>query len=391
MHLKHLSVLVIDAWMPTPDRDSASLRIANLLDVLEDMVGTLTFGVGDSPDWRALDTMHGSPFPRQDAQIKLLSGHAAVESHLDACGRSYDVVILSRLSTARRYMQAVRGKAPQAVVIFDTTDLHYLRGFRGARVTGNAKLMQSALLAKRDELALVREADSTLVVSTVEQAILADECPGAPVHVVSNIHTASRSPRLFSERSGIVFVGSFAHHPNIDAMAHFCERVLPLLRARIEDVKVTVIGPHVPDWLREASAEDFIVTGYVPEIEPYFDSCRVSIAPLRYGAGVKGKVLLSMGYGVPVVASSIAAEGIPVEDGRDVLIADSAEGFSNCVAELHTNQALWERVSVNGLKIVDRHFSAFAARTALSSLFDGLGLGARREIRPDRHVSTELS
>ncbi len=387
--LEHISVLVIDSWIPAPDRDSASLRIVQLLDVLRNIAGKVTFGVGDSPEWRVSDALQGWPPSLRNSRIRLLDGHAAVESHLDECGHSYDVVILSRLSIARRYMEMVRRQAPQAAVIFDTTDLHYLRGFRGAKVTGSVKMMQSALLAKRDELALIRQADAALVVSTVEQAMLADECPGAPVHVVSNIHTARGPRRRFSERSGIVFIGSFSHHPNIDAMEYFADCVRPLLKERLPDVTVTVIGPHVPDSLRAKSADDFLITGYVPDVEPYFDSCRVSIAPLRYGAGVKGKVLLSMGYGVPVVATSIAAEGIPAADGRDMLIADSAEAFTDSVAELHTNQTLWERVSANGLKIVDQSFSVSAARAALTGVLEGLGVAKRRASGRDRHLSPE--
>jgi glycosyltransferase involved in cell wall biosynthesis len=280
---------------------------------------------------------------------------------------------------ASRYMQVVRQAAPQAAVIFDTTDLHFLRGFRGAKVTGKINLMRSALLAKRDELAVARQADCTLVVSPVEKTILEEECPGIPVHVVSNIHTAYGSRQPFSERSGIIFVGSFPHHPNIDGMAYFYEGIYPLLKAKLPDVKITIIGSDPPAWLKQARTDHFIVTDYVPDIAPYFDHCRLSIAPLRYGAGVKGKVLLSMGYGVPVVASSIAAEGIPVVNGRDMLIADTPESFGEAIIELYNNEALWDQMSANGLKIIDQHFSFAAARQALVNLLDCLGLKAQVE------------
>lgn len=375
--MKNLSILVIDAWMPLPDRDSASLRIVNLLSILEQLAGNITFGVGDPPDWRTADKWQSSTQPFQGTRVELLEGHVAIEAHLKQQGQSYDVVILSRLSVANRYMQAVRQSAPQAAVIFDTTDLHFLRGFRGAKVTGKVNLMKSALLAKRDELALARQADCTLVVSSVEKAILEEECPGIPVHIISNIHTVYDSRQPFSERSGLIFVGSFPHHPNIDGMAYFCKDIYPLLKAKLPDVKITIIGSDPPTWLQQASTDRFIVTDYVPDIAPYFNRCRLSIAPLRYGAGVKGKVLLSMGYGVPVVASSIAAEGIPVKNGRDMLIADTPESFSEAIIKLYHNEDLWSQMSENSLEIVNKHFSFTAARQAITDLFNSLGLKSR--------------
>ncbi|HSM72339.1 MAG TPA: glycosyltransferase, partial [Anaerolineales bacterium] len=343
--MKDLSILVIDVWMPTPDRDSASLRIVNLLSILEQIAGKLTFGVGDPPSWRDPEKWKSSSHSLQDTLIELLEGHAVIEEHIKQQGQNYDVIILSRLIIANRYMAAVRKYAPQAAVIFDTTDLHFLRGFRAAKVTGKVNLMKSALLAKKDELSIVRQADCTLVVSSVEKSILEEECPGIPVHILSNIHTVYGSQQSFFERDGIIFVGSFPHHPNIDGMTYFCEHIHPILKRKMPDVKISIIGSDPPEWLKRAETDSFIVTDYVPDIAPYLNRCRLSIAPLRYGAGVKGKVLLSMGYGVPVVASSIAAEGIPVENEHDMLIADTPENFSEAIVELYQNEALWTQMS----------------------------------------------
>jgi hypothetical protein len=334
--------------MPTPDRDSASLRIVNLLSILEKMVDKLTFAVGDSPSWRTSDKWQLSIYPLQDTKINLLKGHDAIAEHLRQQGQIYDVVILSRLNAASRYIRAVRQYAPQAALVFDTTDLHFLRGYRGARVTSKVNLMKSALLAKKEELSIARQADCTLVVSPVEKEILEEECPGIQVHVISNIHT------VYGSRQ-------------------------PLLRTKLPDVKITIIGSDPPVWLKQAKTGHFTVTDYVPDIASHFNHCRLSIAPLRYGAGVKGKVLLSMSYGVPVVASSIAAEGIPVVNGRDMLIADTPENFSNAMVELYINKALWSQMSQNGLEIIDQHFSFAVAWQALLNLFDNLGLKSRIE------------
>lgn len=369
--------MVIDIWMPTPDRDSASLRIVNLLSILVQIAGKVTFGVGDTPHWRNSEKWKSSGQQIQYKLIELLEGHTAIEEHLKEQGQEYDVVILSRLRVASRYIQAVRQSAPQAAVIFDTTDLHFLRGFRGAKVTGKFNLMESALLAKRDELSLARQADCTLVVSPVEKSILEEECPGVPVHILSNIHRVYGSRQSFFEREGIIFIGSFRHHPNVDGMSYFYESIYPILKPKLPDVKITIIGSDPPEWLKRASTEYLIVTDYIQDIAPYFNHCRLSIAPLRYGAGVKGKVLLSLGYGVPVVASSIAAEGIPVANGIDMLIADTPESFSEAIVELYHNESLWAQMSANGLEIIAQHFSFTAARQALVNIFDSMGLKPR--------------
>ena len=382
-----LSILVLDVWMPTPDRDGASLRIVYLLSILEQMAGKVTFGVGDPPSWRQAYRGRFSIHSYQDTMIEFLEGHAAIEAHLKQQGQDYDVVILSRLSIASRYMQAVHQAAPQAAVVFDTTDLHFLRGFRGARVTGKVNLMKSALLAKRDELSMVRQADCTLVVSPVEKEILESECPGSQIHILSLIQKIYGSAQPFSEREGIVFVGAFSHHPNVDGIAYFYEDVYPLLQTKLPNIKITIIGSHPPQWLKQASTEHFIVTDYVPNIAPYFNQCRLSIAPLRYGAGVKGKVLLSLGYGVPVVASSIAAEGIPALNGRDMLIADTPESFSDAITELYNNEASWYQMSANGQEIIDQYFSFYAAQQALLNLFDSLGLKSRVEFTLNKNRS----
>ncbi|WP_234569450.1 glycosyltransferase [Rhodohalobacter sp. 614A] len=366
--LKNLNVLVIDLWMPTPDRDSASLRMINLLKILSEKTGKLTFGAGDNPEWRQ---KHELWRPCSSLNLDLLDGHKTIEAHLEQYSTQYDVIILSRLITANRYFDRIREMAPDAVIIFDTIDLHFLRGYRASKITGNIKLLQTSLLAKRDELSLVKKADCTWVVSTAERKILHEECPGCKIHIVSNIHETYPSSRRFSDRSGILFIGAFSHQPNGDAMNYFHKDIYPLLKKRLPEAGITIIGSDPPEWLKSSSDGHLVVTDYVPDIAPYLHKAKLTIAPLRYGAGVKGKVLLSLGYGVPAVGSSIAAEGITNhEDG--MLVADNPEDFCDAVAELYENEKLWNKLSYRGMEIVDRDFSFSAARKSLENSFNSL-------------------
>jgi glycosyltransferase involved in cell wall biosynthesis len=357
-----LKLLVVDAWVPTPDRDSASLRMFNLLQLLREF-GDVTFAADDFAARRSgLNAL-------QNLGVRVVTPPVSVNEHLERVGNTFDVIFLSRVNVADTYIATARQCAPQARIVFDTTDLAYIRGFRGAKVTRNKNLLRQALDSKATELAVMRAADITLVVSTAEQGILAHDCPEARVRIVSNIHDVYHSTRTFAQRHGIVFIGAFPHHPNADAMRFFCKDILPLARDRLGDTKITIVGSQPPEWLQGMQSEDLVVAHRIPEIGPLLDECRVSMAPLRYGSGVKGKVLLSMGYGVPVVGTSIAAEGIPGVTRREMLIADDPVSFADALIKVYHDELLWNTLAQKGKELVANYFSRDVARTALTGLF----------------------
>jgi len=152
----------------------------------------------------------------------------------------------------------------------------------------------------------------------------------------------------------------------------FVRDVFPLVRAKLPDVKFHVIGSKVPAAITTLADEHVIVHGYVEDIAPYMDGCRVSVAPLRYGAGVKGKVNMAMSYGLPVVATTPAVEGMHVRVGEDVLVADTPEDFAATILRAYNDAALWTKLSDNGLENVRRHFSFDAARAALAGILPTL-------------------
>jgi glycosyltransferase involved in cell wall biosynthesis len=150
----------------------------------------------------------------------------------------------------------------------------------------------------------------------------------------------------------------------------FVRDVFPRVRAALGDCRFHVIGSKVPPAILALADDRVIVHGYVEDIAPTMDGCRVSVAPLRYGAGVKGKVNMAMSYGLPVVATSVAVEGMHVEAGSDVLVAEDADAFADAVIRLYGDEELWNRLSANGLANVERHFSFDAARSAVRKILD---------------------
>ena len=201
-------------------------------------------------------------------------------------------------------------------------------------------------------------------------SVLAREAPGACIEVLSNVHEVAGPGLPFAQRSDLVFVGGFRHPPNVDAVRWFVESIFPRVRDALPNVRFHCIGGDVGPAIEALREHDGVVVhGYVPDITPYMDGCRIAIAPLRFGAGVKGKINLSMAHGQPVVATSCAAEGMHLVDGRDVLVADDAAGFADAVVRAYTDRALWERLAGNGLDNITRHFSADAARGVVRRVF----------------------
>lgn len=361
------NVLVIEACMITPDQDSGSIRMFNLLKVLKDEGYHVTF-IADNLEYR----------PKVIADLNAIGIEVlynewagSVRSVLRKLGPRLDAVLISRHYIASQYAALVRAVAPKARLIFDTVDLHFVREEREAELSGDSALADQASVTKRKELALIDEADVTLVVSEYEKNLLAEIRPEARVEIVSNIHSHRPARPDYAEREGILFVGGFRHPPNIDAMQWYGEEVLPHLRALLPGVVTTVIGSHMPDDIKAMAADDVRVLGFVEDIEPELQSARVSIAPLRYGAGVKGKVNEAMNYGIPVVATRCAVEGMHTVDGEDVLVAEDALGFARKIAEVYNDPELWQRISQGGIQNLESHFSPEAARPALQRSIEG--------------------
>jgi glycosyltransferase involved in cell wall biosynthesis len=350
--------------MVTPDHDAGSVRMMAILEILTSLRCKVTF-VADNLE-------HRQPYVSQLQQrgIEVLH-HPFVRSITDLLskrGSEFDMIVISRHYIAVKHIDAVRAFAPKALVVFDTVDLHFLRAERQAELEGNA-LARAAARAKRDEeLTVIRKADVTLVVSTFEQSLLAELAPDARVLVLSLIHDLYPPGKPFAEREGLVFIGGFQHPPNTDAVMWYAEEVLSYVRKLLPGVTTYIVGSKVPSNIRALAADDFAVTGYVPDVTSYFTGCRVSISPLRYGAGVKGKINQAMSYGLPVVATTPSIEGMFLSHEHDVLVADDPKAFAEAIARVYHDEALWERLAAGGRENIRAHFSRDVARSAITRL-----------------------
>ena len=357
-------VLVIEACMLTPDQDSGSVRTLAMLEILIEAGCKVVF-VADNLEYR-------QPYVRdlqqRGVEVVFHPYVTSVTELIATRGAEFDAILIARHYIAAKYIDAVRSFAPQATLVFDTVDLHFLREERKAELEASAAAAASARATRDVELDLIRRADLTYVVSPVEKALLEGLLPDARVRVLSNIHELLPGGKPWAEREGLVFIGGFRHPPNTDAVLWYASEILPLVRRLLPGVTTTIVGADPPSTIRALAAADLVVTGYVPDVTPWFTGCRVSIAPLRYGAGVKGKVNLAMSYGLPVVATTASVEGMSLSPGDDVLVADDAAAFAEAIARVYRDEALWERLAAGGRANIRAHFSRDVARAAILEL-----------------------
>lgn len=248
----------------------------------------------------------------------------------------YDLVIFEFFYYAMQWMDAARLYQPGARMLVDSVDVHYLRLQAKARLTGNPEDEASAEATKGKELAVYRAADMVITVTEDDAKALRAEIPDLCVAVVPNVHPVHEA--LLIPRAGpmrAIFVGSFRHEPNVDGIEFFCKEVWPLIRSALPDATLDIVGDAPPASVQTVEQAGITVHGWVEQTAPYLRAATVSVAPLRFGAGMKGKIGEAMSHGLPVVTTTIGAEGMGFTHGREILIADSGLDFANAMLELH--------------------------------------------------------
>lgn len=352
-------ILIVDAGFPASDRDSASLRLINIVKGL----------VADG--WHPVvvaDDNSGDPREVCDAgaDYAAFGSSAQLLDWLCAEGRNLKAAVLCRHGVASAWLPLLRAVAPAARIIFDTVDLHASREQREASLTGNRTLAARSKRTLRREQAIIDAADVAWVVSTSELSLLHD-AGVRHVRLVSNIITDDSAGLDWNGRAGILFVGGFRHPPNVDAVTWFATDIWPRIHDRLERAIWHVVGSDMPTTLKNLleHTPGVRVHGHVPNLKPLLEQCRIAVAPLRFGAGVKGKVNIAMAHGLPVIATHCAAEGMNVIDDVHVLIAESAEEFGQRILELYADQQRWERIAVTAR---DFNRSQFSLDVAMHSV-----------------------
>ena len=375
-------VLYIDADTPTPDQNSGSNDALNMMRIFVDMGYAVTFIPESNFSHRGRYTeklqdfgIHAVWYPYSSTVQEVLTEIAA----------DLDVVVLCRGDIAEKYIELVRELAPRARIIFNSVDLHFLRMQREAELNNDAKLLRRAKAMQLSELDSVKKVDATIVVSSFEKELLKQEVPQAAVHLVPLIREIPDTLAVPDARGrrDILFVGTYQHPPNCDAAIFFAKQVFPLVRSRIPNARVLLVGSEITPEISALAGEGVEVLGFVEDLDALLRRCRLSVAPLRYGAGIKGKIATALQMGLPTVATTIAVEGTPLVPDMEIMVADKPEQFAAAVIELYTDDEKWRRLSEAGFQFARREYSIDANRARIKRLFAELDLGAQdRSVQP---------
>ena len=353
------TICICTHWLPRFLHDSGSVRLYKLVQLL---VGAgykvIIWGQPQAVDDYPIE-------PLRAMGVELPYTEDGFRDFLKEQGKDIDLVILCRLAVAKQYLDSVLAMS-DASVFFDTVDLNFLREERMARTLGKPVEQKY----REEELHICHCADEVLVVSPVEKEILDGQGLAGKVSIVSNIHTLHNDVPDFAERSGLMFIGGFEHQPNVDGIRWFVQQIYPQIRKEIPGIHLDIVGSFPPESVLELAAEDIHVTGFVEDVAPYFLRSRLFVSPLRFGAGVKGKIGQAISFGLPVVTTSTGAEGMYLLDGVSAMIADEEQLFAQKTAKLYQDRALWRVVRDNGSMVLKDFFSPMVAERALVELIE---------------------
>jgi len=346
--------LVIDDRIPQSDRDAGSIAILSHMQSLQrfgyEVVFTPSaeFSTADQST-AALDAI--------GVTICRAPYYGSIEEVLRRQAGEFDLVYLHRVSNAAKYGELVRYHNPKARQIFSVADLHHLRYARQASAEGRPELVALSQRTRFVEYVAAVAADAVITHSAREAEDLAKHVPAAKIHTVM-WSTTPRPTRIpFMQRSGVAFIGGYGHAPNLDAARLLIDQIMPLVRKRNPSIECLLVGSDMPEHLRRLCKDGVVAIGYVEDLAEIFDRVRLTVAPLTYGAGIKGKVIDSLSAGLPCVCTPIAAEGLDLPEALQACVAESADALATLICNLHDNEQANEACGRAGLEYIKTAFS----------------------------------
>ncbi len=361
--------LVIDERHPAAGRDAGSQAMLSHMRALQ--------ALGYQVSLVAADEMQAAPEAAAalaDTGVTCCGApfYASVEDVLRRQAGGFDVVYLHRAGIAARYLNLARFHQPQARLLYSVADLHHVRLARQAALAGNEALHQQALQMRRTECAAAMAADTVITHSEPEAALLRQLVPQADVRCIGWDVPVRRPMVAFRQRRGVAFIGAYRHAPNLDAAVWLAEAVMPLVWQADPAIPCTLVGSDMPEWLHRLAGPGLEVAGQVAGLGPaVFDRVRLTVAPLRFGAGLKGKVLDSLAAGVPCAMTPVAAEGLALPPALQALVGQDAAALAAVILRLHGSTTLNREAGRAGQDLVRQGYTAEAVTEAIRGAVEG--------------------
>lgn len=381
---KRPRLLVVAPSMCRGDTASGDLRLQRILEILARFAAVDLLVPEPEP-------ARGQPSRRywqllRDAGVRIVDWrfHRRLSIWCESQGEPYDWIVAEFWHEAERitsHVARIRRRQPALRFAIDTVDVHYLREDAAVKC-GVGDYGSAADVEDRRvrELATYRQAELLLACTAEDLRALAADVPNVSALVVPNIiRSLPRSPG--PRDHDLVFVGGFRHAPNVDAVTWFVREVFPLVEVRLPAVRLNIIGSHTPEVIKDFQAVPGVhVVGFIEDTSAWLDRAAVSVAPLRYGAGMKGKVTEALSAGTPVVTTTVGAQGLGAVSGVHLHVADTAAAFADAVVVCLEDPLAAEAMGARGRELVE---SICGAERVRGDLLDALSHSA-----PERPAST---
>ncbi|MCL2185722.1 MAG: glycosyltransferase [Treponema sp.] len=362
------TLLMIDHYVPHYDKDAGSRTIYQYLKFFVRLGYNVKF-IGDN-------FYQHQPYVSTLEQIgiEVLYGKYYAENWimwLKENGKYINYVFLNRPHISIKYIDEVR-KYTNAKIAYYGHDLHFLRELRECEVKNDFSNMNEIEYRKTMELSIINKADISFYPSEVEINYIKkiDNTINVKVIPAYIYEKQIEKIRVIKKTNDIMFVGGFIHTPNIDGIKWFVKEIFPVILKQKSDIKLYILGSNPPEEIKKLDSKNIVIKGYVTDeqLEYFYENCRISIVPLRYGAGIKGKVIEAFCKQIPVITTSIGAEGIATAENC-LFIKDDPIEFANEVLRIYDKDELLQNKIKNGIDVINNYFTEEAAKKALNKDF----------------------
>jgi len=350
-----MHLLVIGYVWPEPNSSAAGSRMMQLLHTFRDANWQITFA---SP---AQQTEHMTKLDELDIACEHITLNDASFDHY-VSSLAPDAVMFDRFMMEEQFGWRVEKFCPNALRILNTEDLHSLREARHQALKQKRSFQQADLHSDLGirEIAAIHRCDLTLMISEFEKNLLVNEFHVPESHVFHLPFMLERSTEYgvlptFEERQHFITIGNFRHAPNWDAVLYLKQQVWPKIRKKLPTAELHIYGAYPPPKATQLhnEKEGFLVKGWAKDAQDVMKHARICLAPLRFGAGIKGKLVEAMQMGTPSITTSIGAESMYGHLPWNGVISDDIEEFSAAAAALYQDSASWHLMQKNGFSILD--------------------------------------
>lgn len=363
-----LRALMVDDETPAAGRGIVSQAILSHMLALQRLGYMVSFA---ATSMQIHDAQAVEALERQGIVCCRAPYYASVEDVLRSQAHSFDVIYLHRVSNASNYLSLAREHNPQARILYGVAGLSHLQMARQARIEHRSELLAEGRRLRLAECTAAWSADAVLTHSAYEATLMDRAVPGANIHVVPWAIPTRPATTPFSERAGVAFIGDYAQASDVDAAHFLADEVMPLVWATNPAIPCLLAGSRMPDSILRLEGPGLSIVGQGPDLAEVFNQVRLTAAPLRYGAGVQGKVLASLAAGIPCVVSPVAAEGINLPSSLAGCSGATAAELAARIVRLHTDGNANRQAAQAGLAVIRNRFDEAKVADALQGAIEG--------------------